>query len=213
MGEIIQYLNYTSGLLASLAGLFFFQYLKLPYRFALLYISTGTCFDIAMFTLFKLGMPNIIYYNYYLIIDLWLVCIPGIILVGKPPLALIILALFATFMDIYLIASSDNFVFMNWCLLTESVIVVLLYLIVILKYFKKETNPFSYPVIFLCFGVIIYYACCIPYFAFINYLIKSNQSVAYELYIINDFANIIKYLFIGLTFILNKSSIIQASNG
>lgn len=205
MGYYLQYANYIFGVITVIVGTFLFYNLSTPYRFALLYVVVGSFFDIASFILYKLGFANINYNNYYILIDFALSIMPALILAKKIRAIYIIGIVVAINFFLYNITTGNKQIFLNWCLVLQSILIVIIYLDILINKFRNSDISFRNPEWALTTGLIIFYGCCIPFFCFINYLIKTNNSFAGQLYVIIDLLNIFKYIFIAISFALNKN--------
>lgn len=90
----------------------------------------------------------------------------------------------------------------NWFFVLSSLFSVGVYTYIILRRVLFSGNIYSNPVFLICISIIIYFACVIPLFGTIKFLIKDNAVIAEKLYLINAFANVLRYALVAIAFYL-----------
>jgi hypothetical protein len=98
--------------------------------------------------------------------------------------------------------------FENYAYVAQSITISLLYFILLYFIFNtKSKNIAAVPEVWVSVGLVLYFACCIPYFSLFNFLNENYRSLSETLYFyINDVLAYLRYLFIAVAFWLIRRS-------
>ncbi|RYZ52959.1 MAG: hypothetical protein EOP49_08300 [Sphingobacteriales bacterium] len=192
--KILPYASDFCMLLAFITTLVRWRYLK--GASLLLGIQTLLAFptDVTGWIMGQYNIANFWFYNVYMLPDCLLVATAAWALIKNKVAAGILLAAMALFT----VAWGINFAqrpdtFATGIFMAECLLVLVAYLYVITDRIASDGKGLARPLIWLCFIQIVYYACQLPLFMVLGYLIKNDLSLASKVYMINPVLNIIRY--------------------
>lgn len=135
-------------------------------------------------------------YNIYLLVEVILLTIAAVNFTKSTKLNRIFL-LSATLVSsywIYLFVTKQHNQLFNWFIIISAFLSLSMYIIVLLdNAIFSQKNLVHQPLFLLGSSIIIYYACIIPLFGVINYLLENSYAYARKLYYINQSVNILRY--------------------
>lgn len=193
-------------LLAILAGFYCINRLTLPYKLLLLQIFLAFINDIVAWAVQKYGgYNNVILYNIYTIVEVWLLGSTCRLLLTSQKARQIVKYLLLCLTIIWIVITIVNGIniFNNWTVVTNAIFYVIFYLVLLIdKSIFSHKKLYIQPLFLISMAIIIYYATIIPLFGLMNYLTSSNMQLAGKLFKINFGAAILRYSLIAIAFYL-----------
>lgn len=180
------------------AGAYYFRYLSMPYRLALLQVIAAICAETVGLAIVKLyHQHNLWVFNIYdFIFEVWLMSIAGYMLNKKLKRSYIISGIvLVSFIWLYGVYLDGIRVFYTPYLLAKSVLLVFVYLLVLYHIaFSRQGKLRRQPAFWLSISMILFYGGNMPYYGFFNYLNEHNPDVMSELFhVIVYTLNFIRY--------------------
>jgi len=202
---IHQYLSFIVKIIAILLGIIYWNKFSTPYK--LLTIQCCIVFLVEAWGKYlnaTTGQNNVIIFNGYSLIELWLLGYIGLELISIKFKKFFVYALvLLTIFWIYSYSVYGPEQFFNWYFVLQCFFLLILYTIVLItKAMFNRKVLWKQPLFLLCVSLILYYACTIPLFGTINYLVQSNMKMAARLFYISHAINILRYTLVALAFYL-----------
>lgn len=144
-------------------------------------------------------------FNLYMLAEVILLGIAGKYFINTNKAGRLIISILSSFIIlwIYFFFSLGITKLFNWFFVLSSLFSVGLYIYIMLhKVLFNKRTIYNNPTFLICLSVIIYFACIIPLFGSIMFLINDNLVIAEKLYLINAFANILRYALVAIAFYL-----------
>lgn len=144
-------------------------------------------------------------YNLAMILEIIFLCKMALISLENK---WVVKLLFLIFVFTILISFKLNgvMIYANFGYVTAGLIIIVLYSMILYRLFHK-TPSVSNPKIWLSIGLIIYFACIIPYFSLMPYLTKTNSILSTSLFhLVPDFLANIRYLLLAVGFFLLRNN-------
>lgn len=129
-------------------------------------------------------------------------------------LSLTLYALFLITMVLQLKLSGPG-VFINYAVVASGINVTVLYTIILYRKFKSDPSSWKKsPEVIASIGLIIYFACCVPYFSLFNYLNTYDLKLSKKLFhMITDVLANIRYVCLAIAFwLVRKNSLAVNTN-
>ena len=149
---------------------------------------------------------NMFIFNIYLFIELWLLGAVAFTTTDLPLYRRLIVAgvVVCTMSNAVCIWKMGIHVFANWGYLVEGIFLSIVFLSAFVRLFaSSQAGKLSRnPKFWVYLGLLVYHGCNIPMFGILNYVILKHPAIALNVYIINDFLNIIRISFIAIAFFL-----------
>ncbi len=214
MSLILIAIESTFYFLALLAGIIAFRSLNLFYRLIFLQV----CLNVANYSIaYGITVYNRLHgvhgtennhwlFNSYTLLECTVLVLAGVVRLQNKTTPWFAGGGYLAFLAVFFYQVSDaGFgVFANDAACFEGVLVVTIYLLILYRQFVDagETKSGRSDT-WLCLGMVLYFACIIPYLSMIYYLQRTNQALTMDLYnkIILGFENL-RYLFITISFFL-----------
>ncbi len=193
-------------LLALLAGFYCMDRLTLPYKLLLVQIFLAFINDIVAWAVQKYaGYNNVLLYNIYTVVEVWLLGSAGWLLLTSPMIRQIVKYLLPCLTIIWIVNTIINGinVFNNWAVISNAIFFIVFYLMLLIENsIFSHKKLYKQPLFLIAMAIIIYYATIIPLFGLMNYLTSSNMQLAGKLFKINFGAAILRYSLIAVAFYL-----------
>lgn len=207
---MVQFLLFCIYVIAKIAGivigLYNYKIFPLQYRILVQQVTIALIAELLGKYLNVNGYNNNSWvFNIYMLIEFVLICIAGIYFISRSSakdIVKVVLIAFVLLWFLYWHLSSIGTLF-NWFFVLSSLFSVMLYAYIMLTetLFRKK-NVYDNPIFIISSSVILYFACTIPLFGAIKLLIDDNVATANQLYLINAFANILRYSLVAIAFYL-----------
>jgi hypothetical protein len=201
--SLITILDLGATLLALLTGLLLFKHLNTAFRIITLQTFVAFVVELTGATVFKNNNHGM--YNFYMLADCSLLMIAGYFLLEKKKAGLFISG-FLIFLSIwtYSIINHGITYFAQLAFITYSLLLVIIYFIALyhgaLNY-KKAL--YKFPALYVCSGIILFYACIVPYFSTFSLQAKLSPGQIRFLHLLAlDILDEIRYLFLAIGFFL-----------
>jgi hypothetical protein len=162
-------------------------------------VCFGFLVDVAgLLIAFKTG--NAWFYNCYFLIDIIIVNYAATLLLKQTSRKTVLIGL-AVVVSAWLLSFRLYGIttLFNWAFLLGSILTVYAYLAVLFSLLNADKS--ARPVALIVIGNLLYYACCIPCFGFINYLMVKNPKLATDVFHINHVFSTLRYILIGFSFL------------
>lgn len=101
---------------------------------------------------------------------------------------------------IYLLSSKGIYTFSIPAYITESIIIITFYSIILLNSFRNFTPQDRRPEIWMSTGILLYFACNLPYFSLYNFLTQNYPDLTAALFLITEILANLRYLFLAIGF-------------
>lgn len=196
-------ISLIAAFLTAVWSMLYFNKYDATFRVASVYVLLSFLMDTAGYMMAKNYIETVSAFNYYQILDLWILAVIAVTISSKYKILILILASLCTAISLIAIGNNKSIYFVSIGLLTESIMVITLFLPVLISLFKKQ-NTQQNPVFWLALSFIAFYSTIIPFFGVLNYLSANNPYAAQKAYVIIDLLNIIKYMLLGYTFHLAR---------
>lgn len=209
----------TSLALALITGIFAYPYMNKFLRMLFCQLAVWILFYLSSYAItyyqemHHIPKNNIWLYNIAVPVELLILTIAASTVSKNKLTRRLILSSYIFFLiSIYLqthFSNSDSFI--NYAMASGSIIMTVLFVWTIYIKFTSDLPFRMYrPEAFACLGLIIYFACSVPYISIMTYLNENSPEESKSLfnYIIDNLANI-RYLLLGIAFLLariNKSA-------
>lgn len=205
---IHQYLSFIVKLLVILLGFMYWNKFSIPYK--LLTIQCLVVFLVEAWGKYlntTTGQNNVSIFNGYSLVELWLLGYIGLELIPIKSKKFFVYALvLLTVFWMYNLSSYGPTQFFNWYFVLHCFFLLILYTTVLFtKAMFNRKVLWKQPLFLICLSLIVYYACTIPLFGTINYLVQSNMKMAANLFYISHIINILRYFLIAIAFYLYGS--------
>lgn len=143
-------------------------------------------------------------YNIYLLFDIWLISIIGVLILKQRLFTYIIIigSLFCTALWLYNAEQKGLQNFAYWSFLSSCVLNSFTYIAILIQISDRSKSLVRQPIFWLSISVVIYYGCNIPCFSFLGYLIKFKPAIAHSIYAINMILECIRYILVSISFTL-----------
>ena len=191
---------------AVFAGFFYFRYLPTPYRMVLYLIAIAfICEGYGYYLGHFLGQVNLWLFNFYAVIEVWLMGMAACYLVTKRQMQIFFITLLVIFSLVWLlyIVLYSIYVYANMATTLGLVFLTFMYIIVLFENsLFNSNNILKQPVFWLAFSTILYCACDIPYVGLFGYLTHHSNELHKQLNMINAVLDIIRYPLAAISFIL-----------
>jgi hypothetical protein len=205
---MLQLLLFLAGkFFALIAGSIYFKSLSRPYKLVFYLTAIAAVVEGYGFYIYSvLKQPNIWLFNFYLIIEVWLMGLAAIYLINNKKIRIIFYALLAITTIVWLlnIYLTSIYRFANYAMICGCALLTIMYITVLLDnsiFSSKEI--LKQPVFWLAISSIIYFACDIPLMGLFNFLsVQMPTSTVMKLALINSALDIIRYPIAGVSFIL-----------
>lgn len=205
MRELLRYCYFMLILVSIGIGLINRKRLDLLFRILLVLITLGMSADIFGNIYLHFHQNNIAIFNFYIFFELWLIGSIAIQLFNLPVhRRLIILGLIlCSVIDGVCIWRMGLNTFANWGYLCACILFTSVFLMAFIRLYSSNqvTQLTIQPKFWVCLSMVVYYGCNIPMFGILNYAIAHRPAIADKIYEINDYLNVIHYLFIAIAFI------------
>jgi len=127
------------------------------------------------------------------------------------------LILFGAFLTVFTtqVSVSGFSCFANFAMAAAGLVITILYLLILYDAFRsKAVLWYTSPEIWACTGLVIYFACNVPYFSIFTYLNENYLNLSKSLFfIITDVLANIRYLFLAIAFfIVARTRTVSAVN-
>lgn len=187
------------------AGIRAFSILIAPYRVILLQLAIAFIFELTGLIINLCHINNVVLFNVYMLGDVLLVGFAGILLNERRSIKVFFTCILfsCALIWVWIFLKSELKQFFNWSFVMNCICLCLIYLTALLNNVMKSRYSIVIPgnsEFWVCFAIIIYYGCCIPFFGFMNYLLNHHPKIVQNIYTINVSLAIIRYSIIGLTF-------------
>lgn len=193
-------------LLSICIGLYYWRLLLPAYRLfwvqVLLAFSTEV---IARAMHHNTGFNNIILYNFYVVLEVWLLGSACRLLLKKTYLKRLIAYLLPFITVSWFVGTiiKGITVFNNWIVIVVALFYIVFYFALLLdNLIFRIQELYKQPLFLIAIAMILYYATIIPLFGMINYLTNSDMKLASKLYNINLAAVILRYALVAIAFYL-----------
>lgn len=187
-------------------GVVNFRNLTIPYRVIFSQVLLALFCEVLGYYLSFGAKHNIWLYNlYWLVGELWLMTVPGIILLRRAVLRrfLFFITIITTLIWIVKIYQHGLSKFSPFILLSIYLTTLLIYFIVLFHIaLSTEEKLVKLPAFWLCLSVIIYFGCNIPYYGLYNYLESKEPKLLNQLFDITLVLNFIRYPLVAVSFYL-----------
>lgn len=201
--SLITLLDLSATLLAMLAGLFFFKHLNAAYKIITSQACIAFVVELAAATSFKNYNHGM--YNVYMIADCGLLMLAGFFLLKKYNHYFFI-AGFTVFLLIWTWSALSHGLayFAQLAFVVYSLMLVIIYIMVLYNealIFKHSL--YKFPALYLCSGIILFYACIIPYFS--TFKLQANLTSAQQQFLhllVLDVLDQLRYIFTAIGFFL-----------
>lgn len=204
MYQILTCISLLSVLIACVFGIISYNYNGIFLR-AIFYMTFfSLVVEVTGETLGIMYRSNIWLFNLYLLPNTLLTGIAGTYLFNKVlnkyliRIGLLIWSIF-WFIQLY---TNGIAIFANRAFLFGGLLLIVVYLVSLKNLFVSTTVFYKQPEFWVAIAVIVYYACNIPSFGLINYLISHHDFAATNLYYINNILSIFYYSLISYSFYL-----------
>jgi len=193
-------------------GLYSYKTLNLLYKVIFYQVVIAVMVYVASYAIttyqrsLKIPENNQWLFNVYVLLEAVLLMTAAWIFFRERKLAWLIAVGFLIFLlaFLYQVYDSGFFQFVNYALVTEGILIVVFYLIIL---YIRFTSPgyiwYRSPEFWLCIGVTIYFAGIVPFYSMLKYLYTHHQKLSGILFhLINDVLGNVRYLCIALSFFL-----------
>ena len=200
---------FISKIAAIFIGILHWRFLLKPYRYAVLQVFLILLVELIGYYLDHVKhLNNIFLFNFYNLIEAWLLAFIGMkFLSVKFRNAILYALVLLTLYWIYCLNSYGIDVFFNWFFVIYCFFIVVLFISVLFTnalFTKKKV--IHEPLTLFCIAIVLYYGSTIPLFGIMNYLIKSDVNSAARLFYISHTIEIIRYLLIAFAFHLHATN-------
>ncbi len=190
-------------------GVGMYHWRKLPVFLRLIFVEVtfSILFDTTGWLLHYFDIENNAgLYNIYWFFNLWFTGMAAWQVLNMPgfkKMALVMLYI-TTIAGFYFVWAKQFTGLASYFFLSACVVLTFLYLLVLVQFLSVNTQKlFREPVFLLSVTLIIYYACNIPFWAYLNYLNQHQDSLARKLFgIITHPLNVLLYSSIAICFAL-----------
>jgi len=186
--------------------------LTLPYRLLSIQVICGLIIEVIGHIFINQRTLNTICYNFYTIVEFYLMYAAGVILLNKYKKvfwAISVLPLIVWFIHIWRLGI-DNF--SNYSFILGGLLLVILFVLLLYQTTKSVTILKYTPDFWICIGIIVYFGCNVPFFSLFAYFTShGKEKLGSRLFILNDFLALTRYLCFGIAFLLLNSK--KRSNG
>lgn len=203
----MQLFFYVSGkIIALLIGFYYAKKLSKPFIYILIQIFLALIIETyGWYLSIVLSQYNVWLFNSYYLIELWLLLLCAYLLISNSLFKRIILSLLLLGTAIW--ASNIYIVGFNtliiWSILFNSIAFVFSYSYILYNLiFYDDAKLIVQPKFWLCMSMIIYFACNIPLFGLLNFLVDNDMHLAKNLFWINLILNFIRYPMVAVSFYL-----------
>lgn len=201
------FLCYEIGkIFALIVGLYYLTQLTRSYKLVLLLLPVAIFCETYGLYIAVHHRDNAWLFNFYLIIEVWLMGLAALFFVRNKNVQGIFLLLLIIETLIWTVNLYVNTIyqFANYSMISGCILLTIMYIAVLLNNsIFSNKSILKQPVFWLSASSILYFACDIPYMGMHNFLSKYLQpSAAVKLQLINSILDIIRYPMIGISFIL-----------
>lgn len=192
-------------IVALTTGLLFFRYLSLPYRLVMLQVFLGMMAEVAgRYIVVRYHAHNIWLFNYYWLVELWVVGLAGILLLSNIALrrAFVGLLLIPTALWIYCIYTGGNDMHPSPAITAIGTALVAIFITVLFHASFHTQKLATQPVFWLCLSVIIFFSGSIPFYSLFNYIYDTDPELLKKLFNITLVLNHIRYPIVAYSFYL-----------
>ena len=192
-------------IVALTAGLMFFRYLSLPYRLMMLQVFLGMMAEVTgRYIVVRYHAHNIWLFNYYWLIELWVVGLAGILLLRNIALrrAFVGLLLIPTVLWIYCIYKNGNGIHPSPALTAIGTALVVIFITVLFHASFNMQKLATQPVFWLCLSVIVFFSGNVPFYSLFNYIYDTDPELLKKLFNITLVLNHIRYPIVAFSFYL-----------
>ncbi len=192
-------------IIALLIGILYLKRFPLPFRLLVLQVLLALVVESYGFYLGYIKLQNNIWiFNYYLLFEALLLSIISLSFIDNklikkltPPVLTAISGIW-----FYEILTESIHILANKFFIAYGILLIILNISILFNKTFSQESIFKSPVFWIAVSTIIYFSCVIPYKGMENYLISKFFKLADRLFDILQIANIIRYLFIALSFYL-----------
>ncbi len=185
-------------LVGAITGITRWQFLALAWKIVITEMIAVVCVQTTAIVLMELKHHNVWLLNIFILMDMVLLGISGILLLGKGniqrlmaySLAAVFILCLASWAAIGIRTEINTVAF-----LTSGIYLCLLYMILLFRSSISE-HPFRQPALWLCLALIIYFGCNIPFFSLFHFLSTNSErwkKIGFYLYFINTALSLIRY--------------------
>lgn len=188
-----------------LVGVFFIKKLATAYKLLLLQVLVALLFESYGFYLGYVKLHNNIWiFNYYLLLEAWLLSIICLAFINNVLLKKITFPILFAVSGIWLyeIMTDSIHVLANKFFIAYGLLLIVLNIAILFNRAFSKESLFKNPVFWVAISSILYFSCVIPYKGMENYLISRSLKLAESLFDILQVVNIIRYPLIALSFYL-----------
>lgn len=184
---------------------FFIRRLSKPYLMVVLQVCIAFVVECIGYNLRINLHPNVWLYNCYLLMDCTIMLYAGFLLMGKRNAGHILCG-YGFFLScwVFEILKRPLNTFFTYTFIINAILLTAVYLIVLYKTAMAHKGPIgTLPEFWLSLGIMIYYACNLPYFSVITSLYeKCSRQAGNPLFFSLITSNNIRYIFITVSLIL-----------
>lgn len=188
---------------ALIFGVYFWKKLDLGYKVLLAQVLFAFIAEAAGKILSVKYYPNAWVFNIYMLIEFLLLSIAASLFITRfKKIVIVIISCFVIAWVLQAYNSGLTKLF-NWLFVLSSLGITVMYAAILFMHgmFTKR-HFYSDPLFLVCVSIVVFFACIIPLFGLLNYLIKDDIIIAKKLYLINVGASIFRYSLVAIAFYL-----------
>lgn len=217
---MIQIINeIISVLISFVLGVFVFRYMSPFFRLIFFQLSVWMVFYFFSYLITGyqkangLEMNNQWFMNIHIYIESTLLHCAAFFAFTSKTIKRLSLLSFTLFTAIYVTQIYFNgfSLFLNYADVAEGICITFLYMLLLYNFFMhRNEHWWMVPEIILCIGILLYFACSVPYIAMLHYLqthYPEENNILFRF--INDVLANVRYLFVGISFwLLRRNNIL-----
>jgi hypothetical protein len=187
-------------------GAIYFRSLPQPYRLVffltVLAAITEVCGHYISHTL---GKPNLWLFNFYIIVETWVLGLVAISFIRDKLLRQIFFALLVIFSGVWLffVIKNSIYAFANIPLVLGAIMMVVMYVTALVtNMLFTDKQIYKQPLFWLCLSVMLYFGCVVPVVALFNYLVEKMPVLGRKLGMIIIVLTIVRYPLVAVSYLL-----------
>lgn len=199
------YLIFSAKLFAILVGSIYWRRFTLPYK--ILAVQCLLAFGVEAIGRYinqASGGNNTWLFNFYCLVELAVHSYIGYLLLSRKSRQAILVGLAILLMFwLYSFFTDGQNRFFNWYVVVHCFFLLILYTVVLMtRVLFSQKLLWKQSLFLICIASIIYYACTIPLFGMLNYIVDSNVKMAKGLFYISHIADVLRYILVAIAFYL-----------